>query len=658
MIKSLAYKFVCVTAAFFLLAAVAPSNILAQESERDMQREAELWKELASISPDSVEIFKRATEAMDKGDAMEAIRRYSEVMLETPDWDVVYRRLGICLMLTGQTKEGLEMLREAVKLKRSPDNLISLARLMAYPDPKVETSAKEKEQALFLAKEALARRTDQNDGGYALVVAQLALDLNNVGEFRAATKELVSRHPDWMFTHYFNAILAANDGQWATAKEEMERAGQMGLPAEDVERFLVETGIRSREKAWRYAYIAGFVVLAWALGMALLFVLGGILSKRTLKGLEAADADTLVSHEHDRLRSLYRKVINVAGLYYYISIPVVILLVVGLSGAIIYGMMTASATPIKLVLILAIGALITTYQIIKSLFVRQKQEDPGRALTEREAPGLWTLARDVASSIGTRPVDEIRVTPGTEVAVYERGGFRERMQDKAERVLLVGVGVLNGFNQNAFRAVLAHEYGHFIHRDTAGGDMAIRVNYDMMKFARGMILSGQNTFWNLGFQFLRVYHRIFTRISHGAGRLQEVLADRRSAYHFGAGAFEEGLSHVVRRQIEFEHLVNKEINAAVNSSRALVNIYELSGGDEKEQYATIEEEFQRVINRRTADTDTHPSPIERFKLARKVVSKDVPAATGMVWELFADRENLTREMSSLFDAQVRGAASY
>jgi hypothetical protein len=49
--------------------------------------------------------------------------------------------------------------------------------------------------------------------------------------------------------------------------------------------------------------------------------------------------------------------------------------------------------------------------------------------------------------------------------------------------------------------------------------------------------------------------------------------------------------------------------------------------------------------------------VERFRLARKVVSKEVSAASGAVWELFADRENITREMSSLVDARVRGALS-
>jgi tetratricopeptide (TPR) repeat protein len=652
--KSLTYKFIFLTSLFMLVIAV--SSAIAQEQQRNMQKEAEIWKELASISPSSVETFKHATEAMDRGDSMEAIRRYGEVMIEAPDWDVVNRRLGFSLIATGQMEEGLKLLRKAVQLKRSPENLISLAQVMAYPGPNIQTSTKDKEQALLFAKEASARRTDQSDVSYTVLIAQLALDLNNVSDFRVATEELVSRHQDLMVTHYFNAILAAADSQWVTAKQEIERAGQMGLPADVVESFLVDSGIRTRERAWRYAYIAGAVVLAWVIGLAFLFVIGGILSKRTLRGLETTDPETLVSPEHEKLRSVYRKVINVAGLYYYISIPVVILLIVGVTGAIVYGIISGGTVPIKLVLVLVIGAAITVFQIIKSLFTRQKQEDPGRELLETEAPGLWALSREVAGTVGTRPVTEIRVTPGTEVAVYERGSFRERMQDHAERILLIGVGVLNGFNQNAFRAVLAHEYGHFIHRDTAGGDMALRVNSDMMKFALGMIRSGQNTFWNLGFHFVRLYHRIFSRISHGAGRLQEALADRRAAYHFGPKVFEEGLSHVVRRQIEFERLVDKEILAAVESNRALLNLYDLSAAEGKEQHRTVEEEFVKAVNRKTADTDTHPSPIERFRLARRVVSKEVSAATGMVWDLFADREKLTREMSSLIDTQVRGNA--
>ena len=41
----------------------------------------------------------------------------------------------------------------------------------------------------------------------------------------------------------------------------------------------------------------------------------------------------------------------------------------------------------------------------------------------------------------------------------------------------MGIGLLPGFSQDSLRAVLAHEYG-LSHRDTAGGDVALRVNQD------------------------------------------------------------------------------------------------------------------------------------------------------------------------------------
>src|SRR5262249_31801411 len=159
--------------------------------------------------------------------------------------------------------------------------------------------------------------------------------------------------------------------------------------------------------------------------------------------------------------------------------------------SIIYGFLWIGRLPIKLTLVLVIGALVTIYKMIYSLFVKIESEDPGRALQPEEAPGLWQLTREVAERVCTRPYDEIVVTPGCELAVYEKGSFREKATDRAKRILILGVGVLNEMKLNAFRAVLAHEYGHFSHRDTAGGDVALRVDRDMVKFAIAMAMSGQ-----------------------------------------------------------------------------------------------------------------------------------------------------------------------
>jgi hypothetical protein len=334
---------------------------------------------------------------------------------------------------------------------------------------------------------------------------------------------------------------------------------------------------------------------------------------------------------------------------------VVLCLVVLATAAVIYAFLLLGRIPIKLVLILGFGALATVYQMVRSLFVKREEEDPGRPLRVEEAPGLWALAREVAGAVGTRPVDEIRVTPGTELAVYERGSSGERRQDKAARVLILGVGVLNGFGLNAFRAVLAHEYGHFSHRDTAGGDVALRVNRDMVSFAYAMAAAGQAVWYNLAFQFLRAYHFIFRRLSHGATRLQEILADRVSVYNYGAAAFEEGLTHVIYRDAEFSHLATREINEAAGARRTLQNLYELPAAKGGEAERDVEAAFREALERKTTEDDTHPAPAERFRLAARVRSKGEPAADGTVWELFADREALTREMSELVSQRMQAA---
>jgi Zn-dependent protease with chaperone function len=218
---------------------------------------------------------------------------------------------------------------------------------------------------------------------------------------------------------------------------------------------------------------------------------------------------------------------------------------------------------------------------------------------------------------------------------------------------VVGLGLLPGFDQTPFRAVLAHEYGHLSHRDTAGGDVAMRVNQDMMKFAYAMARAGQAVWWNIAFQFLRVYHFLFRRISYGATRLQEVLADRAAARLYGARPFEEGLRHVVRRQIEFHHFAGKEIQQAVESGRPLQNLYAFEIQSEK----MLEEQIDHAINRQTSEDDTHPSPVERFRLVSRVICPQAPTPAGPMWDFFADHEAITREMSSQIEKIAKTGAA-
>jgi Zn-dependent protease with chaperone function/tetratricopeptide (TPR) repeat protein len=637
---------------FAVVAAVLFAAVVVegQQPVRDPKKEHAICEQLAVVAPAAVETFQRATAAMDSRDYSQAAQLYRDVLKQAPAFSPAIRRLGFSLAGLGQTDDGLALLENAVKIERSPDNLMGLAELLTYPGEKKEGSIAQRERALALAKEANGRNQNSDDPDFAVLTAQIALSLKNEEEFRQATEILVRKYPDQMATHYFNAIQLAMGERWIAAEDEMKRAQRLGLPAQTAEAFLA-SGIHTRATAWRWVHYGFYLLAAWVFGLFTLFVAGKVFSKLTLRFIENAELNSSVSGAEAVLRKYYRGLINVAGTYYYVSIPFVIFLVLTAAGGIVYGFLVLGQVPIKLVAVLVFGAIVTVYKMLHSLFIRVSSKEPGRSLSPEEAPGLWSLTREVAENLGTRPFDDIRVAPGTEMAVYERGSYRDRRKDLGRRTLVIGLGLLPGFDQTPFRAVLAHEFGHLSHRDTAGGDVAMRVNQDMMKFAYAMVRAGQNVWWNIAFQFLRVYHFLFRRISYGATRLQEVLADRAAARLYGAQPFEEGLRHVVRRQIEFHHFARKEIKEAVESGRALQNLYALEVQPEK----MLEEQIDHAINRQTSEDDTHPSPVERFRLVSRVICQRAPDPSGPMWELFADREAIAKEMSSQVERIAKGS---
>ena len=631
---------------------------VAQIQQRDMQKEEKIWQELQKTSPESVEKFKAATEALDQQKYDEAAKLYDEVLQKSPEFQPALRRAGAALVILGNRGDGIALTQLAVDLERSPENLISLATDLVTPGTLNYTPNEEDlKKASLLATEAMNKSTDANDPSYALITADLALSANNLDAFNSAVNTLKIKFPDDFGTHYFVGIKAANDGDFSTAETEIKKAEELGMPAESTQQTLAliqQVKDDSGYWIWDYFYYALYIIGAWMAGLVILFIVGKILSVKLLRSVENSDPNDITGGGQAGLKRVYKYVIGIAGAYYYISQPVVMFLVLALTAAIFVFFLWIGQIPVKLLLIIGFVSLATIFYMLKSFFVKVESEDPGRALTEAEAPGIWALARDVAMTLNTRPVNEIRITPGTELAVYERGGLRERMQDNAERILIIGTAVLNDFNQNAFRAVLAHEYGHFSNRDTAGGDTALRVNNHIIQLANAMAAGGAATFYNVAFQFLRIYHFLFRRITHGATRLQEILADRVAVYLYGAEAFKEGLSHVIRREVEFKHVAEAEINTAFGANRALQNLYEMSVSDEQIK-GNLQKQSDEIINRPTTEDDTHPSPSDRFKLANRITSRECAPISGQVWELFTDRTALTKEMNELLEKQIRSA---
>jgi Zn-dependent protease with chaperone function len=89
------------------------------------------------------------------------------------------------------------------------------------------------------------------------------------------------------------------------------------------------------------------------------------------------------------------------------------------------------------------------------------------------------------------------------------------MRGGGKRNLLLGIGAISGLSQGQFAAILAHEYGHFSNRDTAGGYLAHQVYASFNQMAQRLIRSGVARFYNPAWLFLVGYQRIFLKVTLG-----------------------------------------------------------------------------------------------------------------------------------------------
>ena len=642
-----------------LLSATLFGSALAQDDGegRDLVFEQEILDRLAAINPEAVHIFQEAAQASDAGD-YEACRASLEfVLLLAPDFPDALRRMSYCEIALDLNQAGLEHAQRAYDLDPNPYNQTTLAYALL-----IEGSPASQTKAYNLASEAAVQLPDEALTQHVLMFA--AADRQEYETLRTASQALLRLEPENPMPHYFIGLLEADEGRWENAERELLLAQELGMPAEDVQQVLSESRIATMARVFRSLKVGGVLVAGWLGGMLLLFLAGVILSGSTMAAIRRAqDSPHPQPSPVEKLaRSIYRLVIGLTSFYFYFSIPFVILIVVVAVAAVIYLFFAVSnALTLRLAFIIGIAGLYTLYVIVRSVFTRLRQEEPGRPLEREAAPALWRLTDEVAEKLETSAIQAIYITPGVEVAVTEQGSLWKKLNGKGRRCLILGLGVLNDMTQGQLKAVLAHEYGHFSAKDTAGGDLANQVNVSVYNMAFGLARTGVASWFNPAWLFVNGFYRIFLRITRGASRLQEILADRQAAVAYGASQFIEGLRHIISQNIIFNARVNYEIEQSLHSHSRLHNLYALPNpplDDWEQKLISAKEE---AFNRPPSAYDTHPSPSERFRLVEKYgIARQAPSFDDHrpAWELLPNAAQLQEEMTSRVqmnvDAQTGG----
>ncbi len=641
--------------------AVLPAIAAAEpQKEKNAAFAAEIARELAAKSPPAAALFAEANEAREQRDHARARDLYARVFEMVPTSSHALRREGTEELALGNRDHAVGLLRAALARKASAPNLAALSSALAAPSGDNEAPLADRQEALDLAQRAV--HLDPDDFYYQAALAQAALVNQSPALLTDAADRLVALEPKEAGGYLYRSLAGALRGDLDAAEGSLAAAHARGFSGQPYEGLLA--ALRdSRPWYVRYGQPALVFLAAWATGLLLLFSSGWALSRATLRSAERApgQASGEAIGGDRRLRRLYRGVLWLSCVYYWLSIPVVALLVLAAAGGALYGIFAIGHIPVRLVVLIVVVLFGTLRAIFKGLFTRSRDEDPGLRLAPGEEPRLQGLLGEVAGKIGTRPVDSIYLTPGTDLAVMERGGLLRQLRGDSERCLILGVAVLEGMKMGPFRAILAHEYGHFSNRDTAGGGFALAVRRSLSTMAEHLAQHGAAAWYNPAWLFVIGFQRVFLRVSQGASRLQEILADRWATFAYGAASFERGLRHVVERSIRFNAHAEAALGEVIEAKRPLPNLYAYRPSKEPDPNE-LGKGIEEAIHRDPSPYDSHPSPVHRIQWTRALAA---PGATtsaddeAEVWSLFGDRTavetRLTQEVKENLRAR-RGIA--
>jgi len=139
----------------------------------------------------------------------------------------------------------------------------------------------------------------------------------------------------------------------------------------------------------------------------------------------------------------------------------------GVFGYITYATFMALSEPngfeIGRLVVFFCSALLTVF-LLKSLFAIRKMGTPsGLEVFEEDQPELYAYLHQLADEIGAPKPHRVFLTPEVNAAVFYDLSILNLIFP-SKKNLIVGLGLVNVLNLSEFKAVLAHEFGHFSQR--------------------------------------------------------------------------------------------------------------------------------------------------------------------------------------------------
>jgi Zn-dependent protease with chaperone function len=184
-----------------------------------------------------------------------------------------------------------------------------------------------------------------------------------------------------------------------------------------------------------------------------------------------------------------------------------------------------------------------------------KFEAPGPALTREKTPKLFAMVDEIAAATKQPLPSEVFLLNEVNAWVTYRGGV---MGFGSHRVMGIGLPLLQALSVSELKAVLAHEFGHYV-----SGDVSIGPWIYKTRAAIGRAIQGLNESM-LQTVFLW-YGNMFLRLTQAVSRRQEYIADEIAAKLAGADAMKNALRRVAALSPAHNVYLSQEVLPVMNS---------------------------------------------------------------------------------------------
>jgi Zn-dependent protease with chaperone function/LysM repeat protein len=185
------------------------------------------------------------------------------------------------------------------------------------------------------------------------------------------------------------------------------------------------------------------------------------------------------------------------------------------------------------------GSIVAVVVVLSSMFTASGigANTASVPVDEEEAPELWAFVREVAAEVGIRPPHEVRLTGEVNASVSEDARMLGLLPGR--RRLHLGLPLLAELSANELRALLGHEFGHYIGWHTRGGTVVYRGFQALERLQTNLASAPHTLLGNVTALFavtFRAYTRLYARISFAVRRQQEFEADAVAARIAGSEA--------------------------------------------------------------------------------------------------------------------------